>query len=87
MSGSELVTAIIEILVAGITKISAGVGTGLSTLAKDIFFTTTTASGGTTTTSLSVLGICILSFASISLGLALCRWVVNFFTSLGSRNR
>ena len=36
MTGAELVTAIIEILVAGITKISAGVGKGLSTLAQDI---------------------------------------------------
>lgn len=82
MSGTNLVTAIIEILVSGISGIATGVGQGLSTLASGIFFTTT----GETTT-LSVLGICIISFAAISLGLSLCRWVVNFFTSLGSRNR
>lgn len=82
MSGTNLVTAIIEILVSGISGIATGVGQGLSTLASGIFFTTT--EGATT---LSVLGICIISFAAISLGLSLCRWVVNFFTSLGSRNR
>lgn len=82
MAGTELVTAIIQILVSGITGIAQGVGKGLSTLASDIFFTTTG-----DTTGLSVLGTCIIAFAAISLGLALCRWVLNFFTSLGQRNR
>ena len=79
MTGTSLVTAIIEILVSGITGVATGVGQGLSTLASNIFFTTT----GETTT-LSVLGICIISFAGISLALSLCRWVVNFFSSLGA---
>lgn len=82
MTGTALVTAIIEILVSGISGIATGVGEGLSTLANSIFFVTTEGS-----TTLSVLGICIIAFAAISLGLALCRWVVNFFTSLGARNR
>lgn len=83
MTGTALVTAIIEILVSGITGISAGVGEGLSTLAQSIFFATP--EGGTA--GLSVLGTCIIAFAAISLGLSLCRWVLNFFTSLGARNR
>lgn len=82
MTGTELVTSIIEILVSGISGVATGVGQGLSTLAGGIFFTST----GETQT-LSVLGICIIAFAAISLGLSLCRWVVNFFTSLGNRNR
>lgn len=86
MTGTNLVTSIIDILVSGISGIATGVGQGLSTLASGIFFTTT-GSGGDATTSLSVLGICIIAFAAISLGLSLCRWVLNFFTSLGSRNR
>ena len=81
MEGTALVTAIIEILVSGITGIATGVGTGLSTLAQNIFFSG--AEGG----GLSVLGTCIIAFAAISLGLSLCRWVLNFFTSLGARNR
>ena len=86
MTGTALVTAIIEILVSGISGIASGVGAGLSTLAQEIFFVTT-GTGADATTSLSVLGICIIAFAAISLGLALCRWVLNFFTSLGQRNR
>ncbi len=82
MTGTALVTAIIEILVSGISGIATGVGQGLSTLAQSIFFATTG-----DTTGLSVLGTCIIAFAAISLGLSLCRWVLNFFTSLGARNR
>ena len=86
MTGTELVTAIIEILVSGITGIASGVGEGLSKLASSIFFVTT-GTGDSATTTLSVLGICIIAFAGISLALALCRWVLNFFTSLGNRNQ
>lgn len=82
MAGADLVSSIISILTSGISGIATGVGTGLSTLAKSIFFETAEGS-----TSLSVLGTCIVAFAAISLGLALCRWVLNFFTSLGARNR
>lgn len=62
MTGVALVEEIISILVAGITGIAEGIGTGLSTLASAIFFST---SGDTT--GLSVLGICIVAFAGISL--------------------
>lgn len=86
MTGTNLVAKIIEILVSGISGIASGVGEGLSTLAKGIFFETITTEAGTTT-GLSVLGTCIIAFAAISLGLALCRWVLNFFSSLGQRNR
>lgn len=86
MTGTALVTEIISILTSGISGIATGVGGGLSTLAKGIFFETT-GDGSSATTTLSVLGVCIITFAAISLGLALCRWVLNFFTSLGARNR
>ena len=82
MTGTALVTEIIQILVSGITGIATGVGQGLSELAKAIFFTT---SGETET--LSVMGILIVAFAGISLAIGLCRWVLNFLTSLGARNR
>lgn len=81
MTGVEIVTAIVEILVSGITGVASGVGEGLSTLASSIFMTTTG-----DTASLSVFGILIIAFAGISLAIGLCRWVVNFVTSLGSRN-
>lgn len=83
MTGTALVSAIIEILVSGITGVASGIGQGLSTLASEIFFYTPTNG----TAGLSVLGTCIVAFAGISLALSLCRWVLNFFTSLGNRNR
>lgn len=82
MTGVALVEEIVAILVAGITGIASGIGAGLSTLASAIFFTT---SGETT--GLSVLGVCIVAFAGISLAMGLCRWVLNFFTSLGARDQ
>lgn len=82
MTGTEVVTNIVQIMVSAITGIAEGVGTGFSTLIDNIFFTTTG-----DVQSLSVFGIMIIVFAAISLGIGLCRWVVNFLTSLGARNR
>ena len=82
MTGVALVEEIVSILIAGISGVATGIGTGLSTLASSIFFATTG-----DTTGLSVLGICIIAFAGISLALGLSRWVLNFFTSLGARNQ
>lgn len=78
---TALLQQIIEILVAGITGIAEGVGSGLTTLAKSIFVTV---SGETTT--LSIFGGLVVVFAGISLAIGLCRWVVDWITSLGSRN-
>lgn len=82
MTGVALVEEIVSILVSGITGLSTGLGAGLSALASGIFFSTTG-----DTTGLSVLGICIIAFAGISLAIGLSRWVLNFFTSMGARNR
>lgn len=77
-----ILTAIIELLTGGITGVASGIGAGLSSLASNIFLT-----GSGETQTLSVFGSLIIIFAGISLALALCRWMVNFVTSLGARNR
>lgn len=77
-----ILTAIIELLTGGITGVASGIGEGLSTLATKIFLT-----GTGDTQSLSVFGSLVIIFAGIALALALCRWMVNFVTSLGARNR
>lgn len=82
MEGTAIVSSIIEILVSGITGIATGIGSGLTELVKAIFFTTT--EGGS---ELSTFGIMIVVFAGISLAIGLSRWVLQFLTSLGSRNR
>lgn len=78
----DLLTQIIQLLVGGISGVASGVGGGLSTLAKSIFLDV-----GETSTTLSVFGSLIVIFAGISLAVGLSRWVVNFVTSLGARNR
>lgn len=78
MSGTAILSEIIQILVGGITGIAEGIGSGLSTLATSIFLTTT---GDTTT--LSTFGVLIVVFAGISLAIGLSRLVVKWISSLG----
>lgn len=82
MTGTAIVESIIDTLTSGIVGIGEGIGQGLSSLAESIFLTGTGESQ-----TISVFGTLIIVFAAISLGLALCRWVLNFITSLGNRNR
>lgn len=82
MTGVQIMQSIIEILVSGITEVAKGIGGGLSSLATSIFL-----SGSGESQTLSVFGVLIVVFAGISLAVGLCRWVVNFVTSLGARNR
>lgn len=85
MSGVEIMQAVVEILVGGISGVATGIGEGLSTLATSIFLQTS-GTGAEATTSLSTFGVLIVVFAGISLAVGLCRWVVNFVSSLGARN-
>lgn len=78
---------IINILVGGISGVASGIGGGLSTLAQAIFLKPDTANVGQYTDDLSTFGELIVVFAGIGLAIGLCRWVVNFVTSLGARNR
>ena len=86
MTGVQIMQAIIEILVGGISGVATGIGQGLSTLAQSVFLQTT-GSGETAVTSLSTFGVLVVVFAGISLAIGLSRWVVNFVASLGARNR
>lgn len=80
---TALLTEIIQLLVGGLSGMATGIGKGLSDLVSGIFITT----GAEGATSLSVFGGVIVIFAAISLAIGLSRWVVNFCTSLGARNR
>ena len=79
---SGILTEIISLLTGGISGVATGIGGGLQTLATSIFIDN---SGSTPV--LSVFGSLVVIFAGVALALALCRWVVNFVTSLGQRNR
>ena len=77
----QILTAIIELLVGGITGIAKGIGQGLSTLVTDIFVT----GAGTTESpyALTVFGTVVVVFAGIALAMGLCRLVVKWISSLG----
>lgn len=81
----QILTAIIEILVGGITGVASGIGAGLSALVKDIFVT----GAGTTESpyALTVFGTMVVVFAGIALALGLCRLIVHWCTTLGSAQR
>lgn len=76
-----LMTEIIGLLTAGIVEFGAAVGTALSNLATSVFLT-----GTGEAQTLSIFGTLVVIFAGISLAFGLCRWVLNFVTSLGSKN-
>lgn len=78
---TEVLSEIIELLVAGISGIASGIGSGLTALVQNIFLDTTG-----DTTKLSVFGGVIIVFAGVSLAIGLSRWVVNWVTSLGASN-
>lgn len=82
MSATAILTEIITIMVGGLTTFATGIGSALSSLVTAIFFTGTGADQ-----TLSIFGIMIIVFAGIALAIGLCRWVLNFLTSLGARNR
>lgn len=76
-----VLTAIIDLLVGGITGIANGIGSGLSELVQNIFLEV----GETgAVEGLSVFGGLIVVFAGVALAIGLSRWVVNWVTSLGN---
>lgn len=77
---AALLQEIISLLVGGISGIAEGVGGGLQTLVTSIFLKT----GAEGAIGLSTMGGLICIFASIALAIGLCRWVVNWVTSLGN---
>lgn len=80
---AAILSEIVSILTGGITGVASGVGQGVSTLVQDIFIT----GEGTQASpyALSVFGGVIVVFAGVSLAIGLCRWVMNFLTSLGAK--
>lgn len=78
MSGTAILSSIIELLVGGITGIAHGIGSGLSTLATSIFLT-----GDVNSQTLSTFGTLVVVFAGIALAIGLSRLVVRWISSLG----
>lgn len=77
---SAVLQEIISILTGGITGMASGIGSGLTALVKNIFLVA--GEGGAL--QLSTFGGIVIVFAGIGLAVGLCRWVVNWVTSLGN---
>ncbi len=77
---SAILTEIVSLLTGGITGIASGIGQGVSSLVQNIFITTTEGAS-----ALSTFGGVVVVFAGVSLAIGLCRWVMNFLTSLGAK--
>lgn len=80
---SAVLQEIITLLVSGVQQVATGIGGGLNALVSNIFLETV-GEGSSATTQLSTFGGLIIVFAGIALAIGLCRWVVNFVTSLGN---
>lgn len=66
MTGMQIMEAIIEILVGGITRIGSAIGLGLSNLVTSILLT-----GEGETQTLSTFGVVTVVFAGIALAIGL----------------
>lgn len=80
MDGVTLVGQIVDILVAGIVDLGAGIGSGISSFATSLAFVTP--EGGTTT--LSVFFIVLLAFAGVSLAVGITTRIFLWLSSLGN---
>lgn len=82
MTGIELVSSILEIITSGFVEVGTQMGAGIGAMVNGLIYDTT---GDTQT--LSAFAVVALALIAVSLALSLFRWVLNFFTSMGQRNR
>lgn len=80
MTFSEFLTQAIALLVGAITGIGQGIGSGISSVVTSLIFS----SDGSAMSSFAQLAFLL---GGLALGFSLFRWVLNFFTSMGNRNR
>ena len=82
MDWSQFLTQAIQYLTGGLVNTASAIGTGLSAYVNGLLVD---ASGSTPV--MSAFASVIFIFGGISLAFTLGRWVMNFVSSLGNRNR
>lgn len=80
MTGVSIVEQMVEILVAGISKLGAGIGDGVSDFVQALAIT-----GTGENQTMSIFLIFVLCFAGVSLAVGLTRLIFQWLTSLGAR--
>lgn len=79
MSGTDIVTQIVQILVAGITQLGQGIGTGISSFVEALAFTGTGESR-----QMSVYFVMVCVFGGIALAVGLTTKIFNWLSNLGN---
>ena len=80
---SAVLTEMVDLITGALVGIGQGIGEGITSMVQSLFIVQGT--GGAE--SLTTFGSLVLIFAGLSLAFGLVRWCLNFFTSLGARNR
>ena len=78
MTGTQILSETISLLVGGITGIAEGIGSGIQALVNNLFFV-----GTGETQSLSIFAILTIVFAGIALAIGLCRLILHWLSTLG----
>lgn len=86
MAVTDLIQAIVDAIGGSIVEIAQKLGAGISAIVSNLVYVTT-GTGSDAVTTLSPFAILALVLMGLSLGFSLFRWGLNFFTSLGRRNR
>lgn len=79
----DIVVQMVQILVAGLTEMSTGIGGGLNDLVQSVFLVSS-GTGEAVTWKLSTFGQVILAFGGIALAIGLSKFIVNWVTSWGN---
>lgn len=79
MTGSQIVTEIVNILVSGLTSLGTGIGSGVANFAKALAF-----EGTGENQTLSTYFILILVFAGVALAIGLTTKIFNWLQNLGN---
>lgn len=79
MAATEIVSEIVEILVAGLTELGTGIGSGIANFAQSLAF-----SGTGENQTLSVYFVLVLVFAGVALAIGLTTRIFTWLSSLGN---
>lgn len=83
MQATDIVSEIVQILVAGLTELGTGIGNGVANFAKALAFETV-GEGSSATTQLSTYFVLILVFAGVALAIGLTTKIFNWLQNLGN---
>lgn len=75
----NIVTSILEILLAGLTETATKMGKGINDFITQLFVSV----GAEGATTLTIFGQVALAFMGVALALGLCYAILNFVTSMG----